>query len=106
MTKVGTRANLAVEISAGYKTFCCRTMCQRKSGWGVSYGILLQNYEGLWELCWEVFRGYFLWFSEICLREEAVAVDFCGAFVIFLELFESRICTNACDAEYVLFSCG
>ena len=55
---------------------------------GVSYGILLQkkyeqNYEGLCELCWEVFRGYFLWFSEISLREKAAAGDFCEALVIF-----------------------
>ena len=39
--------------------------------------------EGLWELCWEVFRGYFLWFSEISLREKAAAGDFCEALVIF-----------------------
>ena len=58
-------------------------MCQRKSWWGVSYGILLQNYEGLWELCWEVFRGHFLWFSEISLREKAAAGDFCEALGIF-----------------------
>ena len=81
-------------------------MFRRNSWWGVSYGILLQNYEGLWELCWEVFRGYIQWFSEISLREEAVAGDFCGALVIFLELFQSRICLNARVVECVLFSWG
>ena len=39
--------------------------------------------KGLWELCWEVFRGYFLWFSEISLLEKAAAGDFCGALVNF-----------------------
>ena len=58
-------------------------MCRRKSWWGVSYGILLQNYGGLWELWWKGFRGYFLWFSEISLREKAAAGDFCGALVNF-----------------------
>ena len=60
--------------------------------WGVSYGILLQNYGGLWELCWEGFRGYFLWFSEISLREKAAEGEFCGALVIFVVLFERSGC--------------
>ena len=59
------------------------TMCPRESWWGVSYGILLQNYEGLWELCWEVLRGAFQWFSEISLREKAAAGTFWGALVNF-----------------------
>ena len=39
--------------------------------------------KGLWELCWEVFRGYFLWFSRISVREKALAGDFCGVLVNF-----------------------
>ena len=67
-------------------------MFRRNSWWGVSYGILLQNYEGLWELCCEVFRGYFLWFSRIRVREKVAAGDFCGALVNFW---------NYLRAEYV-----
>ena len=38
------------------------------------------------------FRGYFLLFSEISLREKAAAGDFCEALVIFLVLFERSGC--------------
>ena len=39
--------------------------------------------KGLWELCWEVFRGYFLWFARFSVREKALAGTFCGALVNF-----------------------
>ena len=65
---------------------------------------LLQNYGRFVGTMLGGFRGYFLWFSEICLREEAVAGDFCVG--EFLELFESRICLNAHEVERVLLGCG
>ena len=46
--------------------------------------------KGLWELCWEVFRGYFLWFLRISVREKALAGDFCEALGIFWGYFRAE----------------
>ena len=110
MTKVGTRANLAVEISAGCKTFGSRSEPCDSASRGGEYltGLSCNNYE---QNCGrfarnmlEVFlRIFSVFFGSLLTRGRSLRRNILRGVG---DVLESRIWSNARDVECVLFSCG
>ena len=112
MTKIVTRANLAVQISAGCKSFCCGSAPCVSASRGGEYPTGLscaRKYEQSCEkVCENLLGGFARSFSVVFVNQ--LAIESGGWYLLrsvgeFLEFFKSRVCANARDVEGVLFSC-